>query len=91
MIYFGIDVSKKKVDCAWLRDLATGKIKTRVFGNTPQGFQSLLAWACRQSQAATAKHPGAVRRGSARRPGPEGSVHPGVRFGLQAAPGRDQE
>lgn len=51
MKYFGIDVSKKKVDCAWLRDPATGKIKTRVFDNTPQGFQKLLAWASEQSQA----------------------------------------
>ncbi len=50
MKYFGIDVSKKKVDCAWVRDLASGKIKTRVFDNTPRGFQNLLAWASGQSQ-----------------------------------------
>jgi len=51
MNYFGIDVSKKKVDCAWLRDPVTGKIKTRVFLNTPQGFQQLLKWSLAQTHA----------------------------------------
>lgn len=51
MMYFGIDVSKHKMDCAWLRDPATGKIKTRGFDNTRQGFDALLAWAAAQSQA----------------------------------------
>lgn len=51
MNYFGIDVSKQKVDCAWLRDPATGKVKTRVFENNAKGFKALLAWAATQSQA----------------------------------------
>ncbi len=53
MKYFGIDVSKKKIDCAWLRDSVTGKVKTRIFDNTPKGFQLLLAWASDQSQVTT--------------------------------------
>ena len=51
MNYFGIDVSKQKVDCAWLRDPVTGKVKTRVFENNAKGFAALLAWATSQSQA----------------------------------------
>lgn len=49
--YFGIDVSKKKLDCAWLRDPVQQKIKTRVFDNSPTGFQALLQWACDHSQS----------------------------------------
>ncbi|MCE8040515.1 IS110 family transposase, partial [Halomonas sp. MCCC 1A11062] len=44
MAVIGIDVSKQKLDCAWLRDEATGKVKTRVFGNRRQDFPRLLEW-----------------------------------------------
>lgn len=44
MAVIGIDVSKQKLDCAWLRDVATGKVKTRVFGNRRQDFPRLLEW-----------------------------------------------
>ncbi|PMR72306.1 IS110 family transposase, partial [Billgrantia endophytica] len=44
MAVIGIDVSKKKLDCAWLRDVSTGKVKTRVFTNHRQGFPRLLEW-----------------------------------------------
>ena len=37
----GIDVAKAKFDCAWL---CQGKFKTRVFANTPQGFEELRTW-----------------------------------------------
>lgn len=40
----GIDVSKRKIDCAWLRDINTGKVKTKVFQNNAAGFQSLIQW-----------------------------------------------
>lgn len=40
----GIDVSKAKIDCAWLRDLKTGKVKTKVFKNNPESFQLLIKW-----------------------------------------------
>lgn len=52
MMIIGIDVSKKKIDCAWLRDLQRGKIKTRVFDNTPEGAQALLEWAQRHTGVA---------------------------------------
>lgn len=44
MAVIGIDVSKQKIDCAWLRDVATGKVKTRVFPNRRQDFPRLLEW-----------------------------------------------
>ncbi len=49
MIIFGIDVSKKKLDCAWLRDVDNRKVKNRTFDNTPAGFQALIAWATSHS------------------------------------------
>lgn len=52
MIVIGIDVSKEKIDCAWLRDIATGKIKTKVLKNRPEGFNTLIDWAVRNT-----KHP----------------------------------
>ena len=45
MNVIGIDVSKDKLDCLWLRDLATGKAKSKVVPNQPCGYQALLAWA----------------------------------------------
>ena len=42
----GIDVSKLKFDVALLRD--TGKLKHRVFPNTPAGFGQLRAWLAKQ-------------------------------------------
>ncbi len=49
MMVIGVDVSKGKLDCAWVRDPQRGKVKTRVFGNRPAEFQALLAWACKQT------------------------------------------
>jgi len=54
MMVIGIDVSKKKIDCAWLRDRERGKVKTRVFPNDPGGFKALLAWA-RQNTGASSE------------------------------------
>ena len=45
MNVIGIDVSKEKLDCLWLRELATGKAKSKVVPNKPGGYQVLLAWA----------------------------------------------
>lgn len=42
--YIGIDVAKDKIDCLWLRDLKTLKIKTKVLPNTKAGFNTLKAW-----------------------------------------------
>lgn len=44
MAIIGIDVSKAKLDCLWLKDPATDKVKTRVFPNTVSGHQAVLAW-----------------------------------------------
>lgn len=51
MNHFGIDVSKHKLDCTWLRDPVAGKVKTRVFENNPKGIQALLIWASEQAHA----------------------------------------
>lgn len=45
MNVIGIDVSKEKLDCLWLRDSATGKIKTNVFNNQPDHHKALVEWA----------------------------------------------
>jgi len=42
--FIGIDVSKKKLDCAWLRDPATGKVKTKVIANDRTGHRQLHHW-----------------------------------------------
>lgn len=47
MHYVGIDVSKHKLDCLWLRDPERLKIKTKVLSNDPAGHQALCDWLCR--------------------------------------------
>jgi len=49
MRVIGIDVSKEKLDCLWLRDVDQGKVKTKVFKNTPQDHQQLIAWTLKQT------------------------------------------
>ncbi len=52
MIYFfGIDVSKEKIDIGWLRDVNTGKKKTKVLNNTAAGHQQAAQWLLKTSQA----------------------------------------
>lgn len=45
MTIIGIDVSKDKIDCAWLRDLSPVKVKTKILTNNAKGFKSLIEWA----------------------------------------------
>lgn len=45
MTTIGIDVSKLKLDCLWLKDRLTDKVKTRVFANTAKDHQAFIAWA----------------------------------------------
>ena len=45
MIIIGIDVSKAKLDCLWLKDITTGRVKTKVFSNTATGHFELIEWA----------------------------------------------
>lgn len=40
----GIDVSKSKIDVAWLRDVTGSKVKTKVFENSSKGFSALRDW-----------------------------------------------
>lgn len=49
MAMIGIDVSKKKLDILWLKDVVTGKAKSRVIDNTPAGHKALLVWAQQQT------------------------------------------
>lgn len=45
MTVIGIDVSKNKLDCLWLKDPALSKVKTKVFHNTARDHDALLVWA----------------------------------------------
>lgn len=45
----GIDVSKNKLDCLWLREVDSRKVKAKVFPNTPEGHEQLLAWSTKQT------------------------------------------
>ncbi len=49
MTIIGIDVSKSKLDCLWVRDLSTMKLKSKVQPNTPSGHKALLDWAMQQT------------------------------------------
>lgn len=49
MTVIGIDVSKAKLDCLWIRDLGAMKLKGKVHHNTPTGHQAVLDWAMKQT------------------------------------------
>lgn len=51
MIEIGIDVSKAKLDCLWLRDPETGKVKTKKLDNHTKGRQQLVQWLLKTIQA----------------------------------------
>ena len=51
MNMIGMDVSKAKLDCAWINDTASSKVKNKVFLNTPKDHQALMDWAMKQCQA----------------------------------------
>ncbi|TAA39175.1 IS110 family transposase [Corallincola spongiicola] len=40
----GIDVSKAKLDCCWLRDSQKNKVKCKIFKNQPDEFRHLGDW-----------------------------------------------
>jgi len=44
MTIIGIDVSKAKLDCLWLKDITTGKVKSKVVKNSPAGYLTLIEW-----------------------------------------------
>ena len=45
----GIDVSKKKLDCALLKERVNTPLNKQV-ANTATGFQSLVTWCCRKAE-----------------------------------------
>ena len=47
----GIDVSKAKLDCLWLKDVVNVKVKTKVLHNTAVGHQALIDWAQQHTKA----------------------------------------
>ena len=47
----GIDVSKAKLDCLWLKDTAKLKIKTKVIENNSSGLKALPAWLVKTTKA----------------------------------------
>lgn len=51
MHYVGIDVSKAKLDCCWLRDVEKNKVKTKVFKNTLADHDALCGWLKAQTKA----------------------------------------
>jgi len=51
MISIGIDVSKKKLDILWLRDILTGKVKTKVLTNDASGHAQLIEWVLKNTKS----------------------------------------
>ena len=43
--YLGLDVAKAKIDCALL---FSGKVKSKVIQNNPEGFDTLMGWLAKQ-------------------------------------------
>ncbi len=56
MFFIGIDVSKAKLDCSLLLDIATGKRKSKSVANSKAGITDLLAWCIKQAVVATDLH-----------------------------------
>jgi transposase len=56
MHYLGIDVSKAKLDCCLLLEVATCKHKTKSVPNTQAGFTELLVWIIKQQIHLTQTH-----------------------------------
>lgn len=50
----GIDVSKAKLDCLWLRDTKTRKVKTKVLTNEKKGHAALANWMTKTVSASPA-------------------------------------
>ena len=56
MFFIGIDVSKAKLDCSLLLDVASGKRKSKSVANSKSGVIDLLAWCTKQAVAAADLH-----------------------------------
>lgn len=51
MIYVGIDVGKNKLDCLWLREIQSEKVKTKVFKNHREDFENIAQWLMKVTSA----------------------------------------
>lgn len=51
MFFIGIDVSKAKLDCSLLVDVASGKRRAKTVANSKTGVSDLLAWCAKQHAA----------------------------------------
>lgn len=51
MHVIGVDVSKKKLHCAYLKDPAGEKLRIKAAANSRDGVEALLSWARRHTQA----------------------------------------
>jgi transposase len=51
MIYIGIDVGKNKLDCLWLKDVLSEKVKTKVFKNNQEDFENITQWLIKVTSA----------------------------------------
>jgi len=56
MFFIGIDVSKAKLDCSLLLDVASGKRKSKSVANSKSGIADLLAWCAKQLIAPAGLH-----------------------------------
>lgn len=51
MHIIGVDVSKKKLHCAYLKEPASEKLKIKAAANSREGVEALLSWTRRHTQA----------------------------------------
>jgi len=49
MFFIGADIDKRKVHCVLLLEPATGKKRSKVVPNTPEGMHQLLVWFGKQT------------------------------------------
>ena len=56
MFFIGIDVSKAKLDCSLLVDVASSKRKTKSVANAKSGIADLLTWVVKQGIGPTELH-----------------------------------
>lgn len=56
MYFIGIDVSKAKLDCCLLLDVASGQRKAKTVANSKAGVAGLLAWCAKQNAAPAELH-----------------------------------
>ena len=56
MFFIGIDVSKAKLDCSLLLDVASNKRRAKVVANSKTGIVDLLAWCTKQQVPVHERH-----------------------------------